>query len=94
MYEALSETATVIVDTIKNVLEDTPPELVGDISNRGIILTGGGSFLHGIGRRIQAETGIKVIIAEGAEECVALGTCKATDNMEILKNYKAGDRIR
>lgn len=94
MYEALSETATVIVDTIKNVLEDTPPELVGDISNRGIILTGGGSLLYGIGRRIQTETGIKVIVAEGAEECVALGTCKATDNMEILKNYKAGERIR
>lgn len=87
MYEALSETASTIVESVKTVLEDTPPELVGDISARGIILTGGGALLHGIGRRIQNETGIKTIIAEGAEECVALGTGKALDNLELIRNY-------
>lgn len=94
MYEALSETAATVVDTIKNVLEDTPPELVGDISNRGIILTGGGSLLYGMGRRIQTETGIKTVIAENAEECAALGTAKSFDNPEVLRNYKAGERLR
>lgn len=87
IYEALSETASTIVESVKTVLEDTPPELVGDISARGIILTGGGALLHGIGRRIQNETGIKTIIAEGAEECVALGTGKALDNLELIRNY-------
>ncbi len=94
MYEALSETANVIVETIKNVLEDTPPELVGDISTRGIILTGGGATLYGMSKRIQEETGIKTVIAESSDECVALGTGKALDNTNILNNYKAGERAR
>lgn len=88
MYEALSETAGTIVETVKNVLENTPPELVGDISSRGIILTGGGSLIYGMCSLIQNETGIKTIIADGAEECVALGTGKALDNINILQNYK------
>lgn len=94
MYEALSETAATIVDSVKSVLEDTPPELVGDISARGIILTGGGSLIYGMSRRIQNETGIKTIIAEGAEECVALGTGKALDNLELLRSYNAGEHRR
>lgn len=88
MYDALAETASVIVEAIKTALEETPPELVGDISSRGIILTGGGSLLCGMSRLIQNETGIKTIIADGAEECVALGTGKAFDNLNILRNYK------
>ncbi len=94
IYEALSETAGTIVESVKSVLEDTPPELVGDISARGIILTGGGALIYGMSRLIQNETGIKTIIAEGAEECVALGTGKALDNMSLLQNYTAGDRRR
>ncbi len=88
MYDALAETASVIVEAIKTALEETPPELVGDISSRGIILTGGGALLFGMSRLIQNETGIKTIIADGAEECVALGTGKAFDNLNILRNYK------
>lgn len=94
MYEALSETAGTIVESVKSVLEDTPPELVGDISARGIILTGGGALIYGMSRLIQNETGIKTVIAEGPEECVALGTGKALDNMNLLQNYTAGDRRR
>lgn len=87
MYEALSETASSIVESVRNIIEATPPELVGDISARGIILTGGGSLIHGIARLIQGETGIKTIIADGAEECVALGTGKALDNLDLIRNY-------
>ncbi len=94
MYEALSETAQSIVESVKSVLEETPPELVGDISARGIILTGGGALIHGMCRLIQNETGIKTVIAEGAEECVALGTGKALDNIELLRNYNAGEQRR
>lgn len=94
IYEALSETAATIVESVKSVLEDTPPELVGDISARGIILTGGASLIYGMSRLIQNETGIKTVIADGAEECVALGTGKALDNMNLLQSYTAGDKRR
>lgn len=87
VYEALSEPIGTIVDAIKNVLEDTPPELVGDISARGIILTGGGAQLHGISRRIQADTGIKTVSAEEPSECVALGIGKALENMNLIKSF-------
>ena len=87
MYEAVSEVASEIIEAVKTILENTPPELVGDISSRGIILTGGGSLIHGMSRLIQNETGIKTVIAEDPEECVALGTGKALDNMELLRNY-------
>ena len=87
MYEAMAETSAVIVESIKNVLEDTQPELVGDISARGIILTGGGAMMYGLNRRIQTETGIKTIVADGADECVALGTGKALDRPEHIKRY-------
>ena len=91
VYEAISETASIIVERVKSVLEETPPELVTDISNRGIILTGGGSLIFGIANKIHSETGIKAIVADGAEECVALGTGKALDNMSLLQNY--GNRL-
>ncbi len=90
IYEALSETAAGIVDAVKAVLEDTPPELIGDISAQGIILTGGGSLIYGMDKLIQSETGINAIIAEDAESCVALGTGKALENIEILKAYNSG----
>ncbi len=94
MYEAISEVATIIVEKIKGVLEDTPPELVGDISARGIILTGGGSLLYGMSRFIENETGIKTIIADDAEECVTFGTGKVLDNISLLQNYNVGEGKR
>ena len=94
MYEAISEVATIIVEKIKGVFEDTPPELVGDISARGIILTGGGSLLYGMSRFIENETGIKTIIADDAEECVTFGTGKVLDNINLLQNYNVGEGKR
>nr|QGT51241.1 rod shape-determining protein [uncultured Firmicutes bacterium] len=92
MLEALTETAASIVEAVKNVLEHTPPELVGDISSRGIVLTGGGALIHGMDKLIQSETGIKTITAEDAVSCVALGTGKALENIEILQSYNASAR--
>ena len=79
-----------IVEEIKNVLEKTPPELIEDISQRGIYLTGGGSLLFGLDKLIQEYTGIKVMIAEDAVSCVAIGTGKALNNLDVidLKNKK------
>ncbi len=87
MYEAMSEVAGTIVDSIRNVLEETPPELVSDISSRGIILTGGGANLFGLGQLIKSETGIKTVIADDPDECVVQGTGKSLENISLLKTY-------
>jgi rod shape-determining protein MreB len=56
------------------VLEQTPPELASDISDRGIVMTGGGSLLYGLDKLISEKTGIDTVIAEQAVSCVAIGT--------------------
>lgn len=86
MMEALEEPLQAICETVHGVLERTPPELAADISNRGIVLTGGGALLHGIDKRIEERTGIPVIIAENPKSCVAIGTGKALNSMDILEN--------
>ena len=68
------------------MLERTPPELAADISDRGIVMTGGGSLVWGLDKLLQQKTGINVIIAEDAVSCVALGTGKVLDNIEIIHN--------
>ncbi|MBR5516777.1 MAG: rod shape-determining protein [Firmicutes bacterium] len=85
---ALEEPLYEICEAVHNVLERTPPELAADISNSGIVVTGGGALLYGIDKRIEERTGIKVIIAEEPKSCVAIGTGKALDQLESLKsNY-------
>jgi len=76
MLEALTESVTSIVDAVHSVLEGTPPELAADISERGIVMTGGGSLLYGLDELIREKTGINAIIAEDAVSCVAIGTGK------------------
>ena len=82
MLEALEECATQIVEAVHNVLEKTPPELVGDISTSGILLTGGGSLIYGLDKLISRETGLDVFVAEDAIYCVAKGTGMSLDYME------------
>ncbi len=94
ILEALEEPAFAIVDAVHNVLEKTPPELVGDISNSGIILTGGGSLIFGLDRLLSKETGINVRLAEDAVSCVAIGTGKALDNIDALKETITSQRKR
>jgi len=84
MMEALEEPALAIVDAVHATLEKTPPELAADISDRGIYMTGGGCLVEGLDKLLQEKTGINVMIAEDAVSCVALGTGKALDNLDIL----------
>ena len=84
MLEALIEPAMAIVDAVHSTLEKTPPELAADISDRGIYMTGGGSLVDGLDKLLQEKTGINVMIAEDAVSCVALGTGKALDNLDVL----------
>ena len=83
--EALSEPMLRIIEVIHGVLEKTPPELSADISDRGIVLTGGGSLLYGLDRLIQEKTGINTIIADDAIKCVALGTGAVLDNLQYVQ---------
>ncbi len=82
--EALNSPVTRIVDCVKRVLEDTPPELSADIMDRGIIMTGGGSMLYGLDELIRRETQIPTSLAEDPLSCVALGTGKALDSIGVL----------
>ncbi|MCI8700663.1 MAG: rod shape-determining protein [Clostridia bacterium] len=84
MLEALIEPAMMIVDAVRSVLEKTPPELAADISDRGIYMTGGGCLVDGLDKLIQQKTGINVMIAQDTVSCVALGTGKALENLDIL----------
>ena len=88
MMEALIEPAMMIVDAVHSVLEKTPPELAADISDKGIYMTGGGSLVDGLDKLLQEKTGINVMIAQDTVSCVALGTGKALENLDILDGKK------
>lgn len=83
---ALSDVINAIVEGVKSTLEKTPPELAADIMDRGIVLTGGGALLRNLDRVISEETKIPVIIAEDPLDCVAIGTGKALDHIDMFKN--------
>ena len=76
---AMEPSVRLIVDAVKKVLEDTPPELAADIMDRGIILTGGGAMLYGLDELIRMETEIPTALAEDALSCVATGCGRALD---------------
>lgn len=86
IMDALDEPLHEICEAVHNVLERTPPELAADISNSGIVVTGGGALLYGIDKKIEDRTGIKVIIADDPKSCVAVGTGKALNELDSLKN--------
>ncbi|QCK83720.1 rod shape-determining protein [Geobacillus kaustophilus NBRC 102445] len=88
--EALHDTVYAIVESVKNTLEKTPPELAADIMDRGIVLTGGGALLRNLDKVISKETDMPVIVAENPLDCVAIGTGKALDHIDLFKN-KARD---
>ena len=92
MLEALEEPLQTICEAVHGVLEKTPPELAADISNSGIIITGGGALLQGMDKRIEERTGIRVIIAEDPKSCVAVGTGGALDQLEALENNSMNRR--
>lgn len=82
MLEALEEPVGQIFEAVHSVLERTPPELMADISQRGIVLTGGGALLYGLDRMLSAKVGIDVVVADEAISCVAIGTGKALSMMD------------
>lgn len=89
--EALADSVMVVVDAIKETLEQTPPELAADIIDRGIMLTGGGALLKGLDRLVSQETGIPVHVAERPLDCVVEGTGKSLE-IELPKSYYRNGR--
>ena len=85
IHLAFKEIIISIIDAIKSCLEKTPPELAGDIMERGIMLAGGGSLIRGMDRLIAKETGMPVHLAEDALSCIVLGAGQALENIELLK---------
>ena len=84
--EAFEEPVERILEAVHNVLERTPPELVADISNNGIVMTGGGSLVDGFDKLITARTGIHTVVAEDAISCVAEGTGKSLDSLGDMQD--------
>ena len=92
MRDALAEPVGAIIDSIKQTLEATPPELAADIMEFGITLTGGGAHLRGLDKLITAETGMPVNIANQPLNCVALGTGMVLEEIDKLKNVLISPR--
>ncbi len=85
MREALTEPINAILEAVKTTLERTPPELAADIVDKGIVLAGGGSLLRNLDVLLREETGLPVTICEDPMAAVALGSGKALDELDLLK---------
>ena len=83
--EALEEPIHAIVNALRTSLENTPPELAGDIIDRGVVITGGGSLLPGIATRFQEETNLPIITVEDPLTSVVLGVGKVLDEIELFR---------
>lgn len=91
--EALAEPVRQIAEKLCTLLEETPPELASDVIERGITLTGGGALLRGLDRLIQSSTDIPVRVAENAMNCVAVGTGRALEELQAIRQSGAVSSI-
>ena len=83
--EAISDQIEAIVETVKEALEKTPPELAADVVESGIVLTGGGALLKNIDKLLHEKTGLPITIAEDPLSSVVMGSGKALDSIDILR---------
>ena len=83
--EALQRPLEQIVDTVKETLEETPPELAADITNRGIVLVGGGALLRGLDELMRLETQLPVYVADSALTCVATGAGQSLEELPVIQ---------
>jgi rod shape-determining protein MreB len=83
--EAINDALMQIVDNVKKVLEQTPPELAADVVDKGIIMTGGGSLLRNLDKLIARETGIATYVADDPLSCVAIGAGRALEHFSIFR---------
>lgn len=92
--EAMAESIAEIVESVKQTLEKTPPELASDIMEKGIVLAGGGALIQNLDKLLSLKTGMPVYVAEEPLECVVKGTEKTIEDLEKLKNVLLNSRRR
>ena len=90
MREALSQSVTVIIDTIKDALDEVPPEIVADLMDVGICLAGGGALLQGLDERLSEELNLRVWVAEDPLTCVVRGTGIVLDDFSTYSRILVG----
>jgi rod shape-determining protein MreB and related proteins len=91
---ALEEPVSQIVDAIKSTLDKTPPELAADIMDRGIVLAGGGALLSGLDERLRHETQMPVQLAESPLTCVAVGSGRSLELLEVMQRSSRSAKSR
>ncbi|MDD5748130.1 MAG: rod shape-determining protein [Actinomycetota bacterium] len=92
--QAIEEPVSSIVQTIKDTLDQTPPELASDIMENGIVLAGGGALLRGLEDRVRDETGMPVFTAKEPLKCVAIGSGKCLEEFDIMKKVLISSAAR
>ncbi|MCD4684315.1 MAG: rod shape-determining protein [Anaerolineae bacterium] len=90
LREALSPSVSIVVDTIRDALDETPPELVADLMESGICMAGGGSQLKGLCERVADEVNIRVWLAEDSMTCIARGAGRILEDYDNLRDLLAG----
>ena len=94
IQEAMEESIAKIIDTVKITLEKTPPELASDIMEKGIVLAGGGALIKNLDKLLSQKTGMPVLIADNALDCVAKGAGKTLEDLEKLRKVLSNSRKR
>jgi rod shape-determining protein MreB len=92
--QALEEPLGQIIEAVKETLDRTPPELASDIMDRGIMLAGGGSLLHGLDQRLREETQMPAHLAESPLTCVAVGSGRSLEEFEAIHRSNRNSRNR
>jgi len=94
IQEAIQESVWKIIESVKQTLEKTPPELASDIMEKGIVLAGGGALIQNLDKLLSIKTGMPVYIAEDPLDCVVKGTEKTVEDLERLKSVLSNSRKR
>ena len=94
IQQAMAESVNEIVESVKQTLEKTPPELASDIMEKGIVLAGGGALIQNLDKLLSYKTGMPVYVAETPLECVVKGTEKTIEDLERLKTVLINARKR
>jgi rod shape-determining protein MreB len=90
IVDAISDPISAVTEAVKTVLEQTPPELSSDVMDKGMVMTGGGSLLRNVDKLLTSVTGVPCHVAEHPMACVALGTGRAMENFDVMRDSLLG----
>ena len=94
IISAMNSSISKMADSVKKVLEQSPPELIADVVERGIVLTGGGALIRNLDIYLQNITQVPVMIAEAPQDCVVIGTGKALESTDVLEGARADRQLQ